>query len=122
MNEPGRWQSVLSSLYKWTVSSLPLPNTHKYAWKFYWIINEQEDRFFFFFFFNKIEATNDQTLVIRPEPSQGLVATDSIKVLCLPTFLSSWEVLQQKIPQKDKFWFCTTFVSMTFQLALYVSV
>ena len=42
--------------------------------------------FFFFFFFNKIEATNDQTLVIRPEPSQGLVATESIKVFCLPTF------------------------------------
>lgn len=54
------------------------------------MINEQEDRFFFFY---KIKATNDQTLVIRPEPSQGLVATENIKVFCLPTFLSSWEVL-----------------------------
>lgn len=29
MNGLGRWQSALSSLYKWTVSSLPLPDTRK---------------------------------------------------------------------------------------------
>lgn len=75
------------------------------------MINEQEDRFFF----KKIKLKNDdQTLVIRPEPSHGLVATDSFEAFCLPTFLSSWEALQQKIPGKAKFRLCTTFVGMTF--------
>ena len=31
-------------------------------------------------------------LGIRPEPSQGLVATDGTWVSYFPTFLSSWEV------------------------------